>query len=384
MVPLVTEAGARTISRLASTTGGNVAVAPAMLAAQLGMIRAGARTTTAAEIDQLFGPINDASVPVFGDNLGAVGALDPLVASRAGVQTSSTRRGAIEVAQAVALWLQRGTDIDLDYLETLARRFGTGIRTVDFRSDPETARQAVNRWTAAATDGQTEQLVARGLIDTETRLLSSGAQWISGPWLEPFDPEATKDVPFVTDTGRSVTVPMMRVVAQTGLSWAEGEGWQAVEMPYLGRELAMVAIRTDPDNERLITSELTGEFISTVLNGLSPRPLDVRLPRFSFTATPTLRAVLTDLGMGSAFATDLADLTGLAPAERLALTQVIQELYLSADESGSSARVASATSPTPRPAAATSVTFDRQFLVLLIDRSTGLPLAMARVGDPSQ
>jgi serpin B len=380
----VTAGGARVAGRLAASQSGNVAVAPSMLAIQLGMVRAGAATATATEIDGLFQPTEDPSAPTFGDRLGAVGATEPLLESRAGMQTSTDRRGAVEVDQAVALWLQRGTEVDRDYLETLARNFDTGVRTVDFRSDPETARQAINRWTQQATDGRTEQLVARGLIDAETQLVSSGAQWMSGPWLVPFDPEATRDAPFVTDTGRTVTAPTMRAVAGSGLRWAGGDGWQAVEMPYLGRELAMVAVRTDPGREGLITSELSGTFIDEVLSNLSPRPLDVALPRFSFTSTPALSVTLTDLGVASAFTTDLADFTTLAPSERLALTEVVQEVYLSVDETGSAARVATATQPTQRPQTVTSITFDRPFLVLVVDRSTSLPLVIARVGDPTQ
>jgi serine protease inhibitor len=93
---------------------------------------------------------------------------------------------------------------------------------------------------------------------------------------------------------------------------------------------------------------------------------------------------LTDLGVASAFTTDLADFTTLAPSERLALTEVVQEVYLSVDETGSAARVATATQPTQRPQTVTSITFDRPFLVLVVDRSTSLPLVIARVGDPTQ
>jgi serine protease inhibitor len=69
----------------------------------------------------------------------------------------------------------------------------------------------------------------------------------------------------------------------------------------------------------------------------------------------------------------------------LALSEVIQEVFVSVDEEGSTARVATSTRPADQQRAPdVELTFDRPFLVWIVDRSSRLPLIAARVGDPTQ
>lgn len=374
--------GATILSQLSATTDGNVAFSPSLLATQLAMIRSGAATATAAEIDALLALDDRAAGDRFVENIGAI---RPLLESMVGPRRSSDRRGRVVVAEAVALWIQRGTEVSDDYLEALARTQGAGIRQVDFRSDPELARQAVNRWASEATDGSVEQMAPRGRITTGTQLLSTGALWLSAPWLHPFDTTETTDTPFTTDTGRVVNVAMMKLPPATGVSWARGPLWQAVELPYLGRDLSMVVVMADPGAHETLERSLTGEFFAEVTSALGRTRVEVRMPRFAFTTQAVLSPALSTVGAVTLFDRDQSDLTRLAPAERLALTEVLQEVFVTADEQGSAASVATTTgSPGPQRDPDVEVTFDRPFMVWIVDRSTRLPLVAANVRDPSQ
>lgn len=382
VVEPVTSLGATVLGELAASTDGNVAFSPSLLATQLAMVRNGAATATAAEIDGLLGLNDSAAGERFVDSIGAT---TPLLESMVGPRRSSDRRGRVVITEAVALWIQRGTEIGDTYLEELARTMDAGIRQVDFRSNAELARQAVNRWATEATDGRVEQLAPRGRIGTSTQLLSTGALWLSAPWLHPFDATATTEAPFTTDTGRVVNVDMMELPAATSVSWARGPLWQAVEMPYLGRELSMVAIIADPGAGDVLERSLTASFINEVTASLSRTKALVRMPRFAFTTQTVLSPSLTTLGAATLFDRDRADLTALAPAERLALTEILQEVFMSVDEEGSAARVAIATNPpAPQRVPDVEVTFDRPFVVWIVDRSSRLPLMVASVGDPTQ
>ena len=378
----VSTLGTSVLGELSATIDGNVAFSPSLLATQLAMVRNGTATAASAEIDDLLGLDNTADGDLFVETIGGV---TPLLESLNGIERTSDRRGRVVVAEAVALWIQRGTEINDTYLEALARTLGTGIRQVDFRSNAEVARQAVNRWASEATDGRVEQMAPRGRIATTTQLLSTGALWLSAPWVHPFDPAATTDAPFTTDTGRVVSVAMMELPAAPGVSFARGSTWQAVEMPYLGRQLSMVAIIADPGQNEVLEQALTADFIAEVTSALSRTRVVVRMPRFAFTTQTVLSPSLTALGATTLFDRDQADLTRLAPAERLALTEVMQEVFVSVDEEGTAARVAITTSP-PKPPrdAEVEVTFDRPFMVWIVDRSTRLPLIAASVGDPTQ
>ena len=356
----------------------NVAVAPTTLLTQLAMLRAGAAGATAAAIDGVVGRTLD------GDALTAVGALETRLASRSGTQQAARRRGSVEVDQAVALWVQRGTYVTTTYLDTLATTLGTGVRQVDIRSNPEAARSAMNLWTANASGGRIDEVVPAATLSPQMRLVSTGAVWLSAPWLRAFDPEATREAPFTTGDGQTRSVPTMRVVATSGASYGSGETWQAVELPYLGRDLAMVVVTPTEGTDAgglVPDAGLVGE----VLGSLRPRGVTVRLPRFGFTTRADLGPVLARLAGTDLADPNLADFSLLAPGEPLAAGAVIQQVPIGADENGTDAgRITTAGRSTPTPRLPTvEVVVDRPFLVLVVDRPTGAVVVAARVADPA-
>jgi serpin B len=380
--------GARVLETRAPQTG-NVALSPSLLAAQLGTIRAGARTTTASEIDALF-TVTETNQGVAGDQVVAaptvtdLGGAIALLDSRSGRERSSTRSGRVAVDHDLALWLQRGTDVDDAYLATTGRAFGIGVRPLDFRSAPESARDAINRWAVDASDGTVEQLLSRGQVSGATRLLSTGLLGLAAPWHYPFTTAATRESTFTTDTGREVRVDMMRLRAPSGVGVAAGPDWESVTLPYLGGEFAMVVIVPAPGALNNVQARLADGLIDQVRRATRPQPVTVRLPRVAFTSELVLADELVSLGARSLFDVDTADLTGLAPSERLALTDVIQQVFLSIDEDGTGAGAATVSTPEATvPSGSPVITADRPFLVVVIDRLSGTPVLLGRVGDPS-
>ena len=58
------------------------------------------------------------------------------------------------------------------------------------------------------------------------------------PGRSPFEESRTAEGPFYPPAGAPITVPMMRQTES--FAYSEGEGYQAVELPYDGRELSML------------------------------------------------------------------------------------------------------------------------------------------------
>jgi serpin B len=377
--PGTTLLGARLLGELTARRG-NVALSPSLLAAQLGTIRAGARTDTAVELDALFTSPATPDPPSVADLGGTVALLD----GRSGSRRSETRSGRLLVDHDIALWLQRGTEVDDVYLEASARDFGTGVRLVDFRSAPEVARESVNRWAVNASNGRVSQLLSRGQVSAATRLLSTGMLGFTAPWQFPFDTSATRESTFRTDSGRDVRVTMMRLTAPAGVGVAAGPDWEAVSLPYLGGELTMVVIVPAPGAIDAVQGRLVDGLLDEVRRAARPRPVTLRLPRVAFTSELALVDELVQLGARQLFDIDAADLTGMAPAERLALTDVVQQVFLAIDEGGTGAGAATVTTQAASvPAGSPAITADRPFLVAVVDRLTGTPLLLGRVGDPT-
>lgn len=380
----VADLGAQTLRSLAAIEVGNVAVSPSALAVQLAMVAAGADTSSADALDRLIGDVGLTT-----ETAGRT-TLDGSVAvpsGRGGTRRSPQRSGPVSVDTAIALWIQRGPVVAETFLDELGRSHGTGLRQLDFRSDPEGARAAVNLWTGnAVADSAVDPVTPvapTGSITARTRLLSTAAQTVRAPWLLPFDPLATGPAPFTTATGETVKVPMMALNAPTGLRWGNGTDWQAVGLPYLGRELFVVVAVADPGAPDL-TARLDGQLVTRIIESLAPRALSVRLPRTSINLATSLTRVLSEAGAGIVFDTDLADLTAAAPTERLALTDVLQAVRLELDEEGSDARAATLSDPSRRPPTQpTDVTVDRPFLLMVVDLPTRIPLLMANVVNPA-
>jgi serpin B len=96
-----------------------------------------------------------------------------------------------------------------------------------------------------------------------------------------------------------------------------------------------------------------------------------------------MKPVLQRLGMGLAF-TDQADFTGLSKqAGKLAFVQ--QAATLQVAEKGTVAAAAAAVGVTPASAEYNPVTirFDRPYLMLVSAKSTGEPLFLAEVANPT-
>lgn len=378
--PVVLGLGADVLGALAATEAGNVGVSPSTLALQLSMVAAGAGTSSASALDALLG--GEGLTSSTGGRITLHGAV-ALPADRSGTERSPQRTGSVAVGTAVALWIQRGPAVTEAFLEELALAHDRGVRQLDFRSDPEGARAAVNLWTSGATGGRVTEAAPGGSVTSATRLLSTGAQSVTAPWLVPFNAAATVPEPFTTASGEVVEVPMMTVEAPTGLQWARGGDWQAVALPYLGRELMVVVALPDPGTPAL-TERLDAALLTTILERLRPRALSVRLPRLTLSLDVSLSETLSGLGAGVVFDTDLADFTPAAPTERLALTDVLQAVRFTVDEEGSEGRAATVTSPGERPVPTTpQVVVDRPFLLMVVDVPTRIPLLLAEVVDPS-
>jgi serpin B len=110
---------------------------------------------------------------------------------------------------------------------------------------------------------------------------------------------------------------------------------------------------------------------------------DIALPRVSIQDRVSLRSLLTGLGMGVAFS-PAADFAGLSP-QACCIGLVEHAATLKVGEQGTVASAATAVGVVVSAARvqAPPVAFDRPYLILVTDSTTGEPLFLARVADPA-
>jgi len=279
-----------------------------------------------------------------------------------------------------AIWGQRGYKFLSEFLDVLAENYGAGLRPLDFANEPEESRGIINKWVSDQTEGRIKDLIPQGVIDALTRLVLTNAIYFNAAWQYPFDESMTKDSPFYLLNGSEVTVPMMKQTEP--LSYVEGDKYQAVELPYDGREVSMLILLPDSGQFEAVEKLLDAQWLDEIVKGLEPKQVTLVMPKFEFESDFSLGDTLSAMGMPVAFSGN-ADFSGMTGNRDLFIRDVIHKAFVSVDEAGTEAAAATAVvMPTSMPSMPVEVTVDRPFIFLIRDIETGTLLFVGRVVTP--
>jgi len=355
---------------------GNLFYSPYSISLALAMTYAGARGETAQQMaDTLhFTLSQDRLHPAFN-------SLDLELGQRGQGAKGKDERG-FRLNIVNAIWGQKDYHFLATFLDTLAENYGAGLRVLDFTEEPEKSRIVINDWVREETEGRIKDLLPPDSIDLLTRLVLTNAIYFNAAWQYPFEENATKDEPFYLLDGGEVSVPMMR--QEKFLGYAQGEGYQAVELPYDGRQLSMVILLPQAGNFETFEKSLDAQRVDAIIKSLGSSQVILTMPRFEFESSFSLGESLAAMGMPDAFSenANFSDLTG---NRDLFIAEVIHKAFVSVDEAGTEAAAATAViMPTAAPPGAiVEVTIDRPFIFLIRDIETGAILFVGRVVNPS-
>jgi serpin B len=357
--------------------GGNFVFSPLTISVGLAELAGGASGVTALQI---------ASVQHQRPGVDLRSGLNTIlqqVDSRAGDRQNDVRQGQVSLQLPVMLWGQLDTQISPTFLDSLSRWFGSGMRMVDFRSDPGSARRAVNDWMSDQTSAEFGDIVGHGEIDEGTELTATAAAFVTAPWDQRFDAARTRQTTFHLIGGETQDATSMSITSTRGLFYAKGDGWQAVMLPYLGRQLAMVLLVPDRARFAAVTAGLDGAGFQRVLASLAPTSIDLEMPRFQFATTLPLEPLLVAAGAPSLFDENTAKLPGITADAPLWLSAFDEQAFVSADEEGMQASAPTDVHPgPPPPPPAVHLVVDRPFVVAVVDRASGEPILFGQVADP--
>ncbi|HSZ82762.1 MAG TPA: serpin family protein [Polyangia bacterium] len=290
--------------------------------------------------------------------------------------------GAFQLSLVNAIWGQEGFTFVPAYLDLLAEDYGAGLHVVDFAGATETARQTINQWVSDATQAQITELLAKGVLTPDTRLVLTNAVYFHADWQSAFQPNSPMGT-FNAPAG-AVQVPMMNAGDAT-FAGSSGAGYELAVLPYKGPGTSMVLIVPDANTFDAFTSGLTFDALETILAGATPTRYFVTMPRFTFKTSLGLGDVLSKLGMTDAFMAGVADLSGIDGAHDLFISDVVHQAMIAVDEKGTTAAAATAVVVgTASIALGEPLVVDRPFLFAIRDDATGSILFLGRVLDPSK
>ena len=281
-----------------------------------------------------------------------------------------------------AIWGQKDYSFRSDFLDILAENYGAGLRILDFITETEKSRLAINQWVSDLPSGRIEDLIPPGAIDELTRLVLTNAIYFNAAWEHPFDERMTADGPFHLLDGRQETMPMMKQTESLG--YFRGQGFQAVELGYDGGELSMLILLPEAGQFEAFEEELNAQRVDDIIGGLQPIRLALTMPRFEFDSEFSLKDTLAEMGMPIAFS-GAADFSGMTGSPDLCISEVLHKAFVSVDEAGTEAAAATAVvmKLTGMPIQPVEFTVDRPFIFLIRDIETGAILFVGRVLNPA-
>jgi len=342
----------------------NLLISPHSIAMTFGMAYAGARGTTEREIADVL----CFNYPQAGFHC-VLKELNDLLSNRQG----------LDLRIANGCWGRHGEVYLQPFLDTLSVNYGADIEYLDFVNLPEESRETVNAWVEEQTEGLVKDLLPPDAINALTYLVLANAVYFKADWLSQFDPAYTRTGTFTLLDGSQAGVPLMH--GEQTFPYYEGDGFRAVELPYQGEAISMIAVLPDEGRFR----EFEASFDVAVLNAIADRLEDtyikITLPKFSFFSEFDLIPSLEAMGMTEAFRSG-ADFSGMDGTKdgQPWISVVAHKAFISVDEYGTLA--AAGTGMVLTKGMHDSFDAERPFIFAIRDIETGTILFLGRVTDP--
>jgi serpin B len=360
--------GQALFDKLAGTPG-NIVLSPYSIGASMAMALSGARGDTETEMlrvlrQSLTRPGIDAANAELLAELGQ-------------------KRPSVKLTTASALVLpNEKAAIAPEYIQTLKTKYAAEVfRTANLAE--------INGWVERKTEGKIP-IMLEELKPTTVALLLN-AVYFRADWEAAFKPDQTKDEEFQISASEKARTPMMR--QQHDFRYAGGEGYKAIQLPYVDGKIGMVVALPDrPDGVEAIRAQLSGKHLSKLFDNLkhqTPSLVNLRMPRFKAKYKSELATEFQKLGMKLPFDQDKADFSGMVSdkSARLYIESVTHNAVIEVDEKGSEAAASTSVkvgnrSLEPKAPKPETFTIDRPFLFYIVDDATGALVFQGRIVNP--
>ena len=283
------------------------------------------------------------------------------------------------------LYGQKGFNFIPDYLAATQDLYGAKLEAVDFVQENEVTRKAINAWVEEQTAGKIRDLL--GELSADSKLILVNAIYFKGKWIEQFETNATRELPFNTSSG-VITVPMMFQQERFDYYYDESLKCKVLVMGYKGGKVnMMIALPDDTDGLGKLESNLSQEVLQSWNTNMRRPKVRVTVPKFKFTKSFSLEDRLKEIGITDLFQDDVADVSGIAK-DKLVVSKVVHKAFLEVNEQGTEAAAATAVmmmlgcafgmkEEEPKEFKA-----DHPFIFFIRDQSSGAVIFMGRVMRP--
>lgn len=245
-------------------------------------------------------------------------------------------------SMANALFTNKSFPMSSQFVAEASDSYQAMARSMNFGSS--SPLKAINDWCKEKTGGMIPKIIDK--TSPSALMYALNAVYFDGKWKHEFDPSKTKDGKFTLANGKEKTVPMMR--QQRILRYAKAKNCAMLMLPYQG-ETSYEMFVLLPDKGYSVENLLEDYGYASWKEAWSTKTLcdvDVKLPRFEIDTDQPLNALMSRMGIPSAFDEQradfsrMADMKKMSPDSRLYISNMKQKARIEVEETGTKAAAA--------------------------------------------
>ena len=295
--------------------------------------------------------------------------------------TKSEIKG-IDIQLANSIWIEESFKVSEDFLNINKSYYNAGIIPAQFYIDPENSRLKINNWVEKHTNNKITDLLPDGSIHQSTIMVLVNAIYFNNSWKKPFDKKLNTEGVFYVFKTCQTQATFMNNSINSG--YYEDNKLSIVEIPYVDEQQSMFIFLP---KEKYGIKDLEKIFIdntySDYFDKMTPKRVELTIPKFKTEATYNLKEQLSNLGMPIAF-TGNADFSGISKDEKLFIDKVIHKAYIDVNEEGTEAAAATAVTMRKTSVLLENAVFkaDHPFIYIIKDNETNTILFVGRLMNP--
>lgn len=351
----------------------NVILSPLSASVLLGMVMNGADGETLAQIRDVLGFADDASIEeinaYYRQLMDALPALDKYS----------------KVALANGIWVREDFPVRETFVSACKDNFDAEAKNVKSFTDQKVLDE-INRFAAQHTNKRIKEIVTRDMVNEQTIMALLNAVYFKAQWEKSFKKSDTKRKTFTTLNGQEIQTDMM--YQSEDIKYGEDEDYQIVELPYKGgKYCADIVLPAQGIDIRTWAKGLTAERWSQMVPTYSEE-VELTIPKFSLNYERELKKDLQALGMTDAFDAEWkANFTRMVEPNLgglyVWLDMVKQKAFMQVDEEGTeAAAVTVGLMKCYATAAGHQFIADRPYLFVIREKDYGTILFAAIIGHP--
>jgi serpin B len=293
----------------------------------------------------------------------------------------------VQLVLANGAWLSSEFQLHPWFQTLFKDSYQATLNQANFRFASKDVEEEINDWVAEKTSNQILDLIPKGSLNSQTRLVLVNTLYMRAPWNTSFNSEKTYEDLFYGMEKTGLSIPYMQQTGRFGyLDEAEYEVIELPFRPFSSTATALSLFVVLPKEGYFleeIENQLTTRRLDHWISDMETQLLDLSLPKFKVASSLNAKEIFKKLGILRPFSSQDAEFDLPSESERIVITDIVHQAVFEVDEQGGtgSAGTGVVIGITSCPETK-EVKVNRPFLIFVADKTTGILLFAGHITHP--